>query len=188
MPPAFVHDTPAQRVLFRPGAVDSVAAEAERLGVSRALVVATPGSGARLGARVEGLLGGRSAGLHAQAALHVPTGIAAGAVAEARRLGADGLVAVGGGSALGLAKAVAHETGLPILALPTTYSGSEATTLFGLSEGERKVVGRDPRVLPRTVIYDPDLTLALPAAVTAASALTRWRTASKPSGPPSARP
>ena len=170
-PDAFVHDTPAQRVVFGSGALEQVGTEAERLGFSRALVLATPGSGARLGARVAERLGSRGAGVHARAALHVPAGVAAAALAEARALGADGLVAVGGGSAIGLAKAVAHETGLAILAVPTTYSGSEATTLFGLSEGERKVVGRDPRVLPRTIIYDPDLTLALPPAVTAASGL-----------------
>jgi maleylacetate reductase len=84
---------------------------------------------------------------------------------------ADGLIAVGGGSAIGLAKAIAHETALPILAVPTTYSGSEATTIFGLSEGDRKVTARDAKVLPRTIIYDPDLTHGLPPAVTAASGM-----------------
>ena len=171
MPLSFTHDTPAQRVVFGAGSIARVADEAARLGIARALVIATPGSGARLGARVAELLGGRSAGLHAQAVIHVPRAVAAAGLAAARAARADGLVAAGGGSAIGLAKIVARDTGLPIVALPTTYSGSEATPIWGTSEGERKTTGRDAKVVPRTVIYDPELTLVLPAAVTAASAM-----------------
>src|SRR5215216_6509279 len=167
----FIHDAPSQRIVFAPGAVGQVAEEATRLGMARALVIATPGSGATLGARVRDLLGARAAGLHAQAVIHVPRGVAAAGLQAAQGANADGLVVVGGGSAIGLAKAIAHQTALPILALPTTYSGSEATPIFGLSEGDEKLVQRDPRVLPRTVIYDPDLTLGLPAAVSAASGM-----------------
>ena len=167
----FIHDLPQQRVVFAPGAVERVAEEAARLNFSRALVIATPGSGARLGERIVAQLGARSAGLHAQAVIHVPVDIARAGVAAARDANADGLVAVGGGSAIGLAKAIAHETGLAILALPTTYSGSEATAILGTTEGERKVTLRDPRALPRTIVYDPDLTLALPPPVTAASGM-----------------
>ena len=167
----FVHDAPSQRVVFGPGALAKVAEEAERLGVSHALVIATPGSGARLGARVAELLGERAAGLHAQAVIHTPRSLAATGLQAAQAAKADGLIAVGGGSAIGLAKAIAHETGLPILAVPTTYSGSEATAIFGTSEGEQKLVRRDLRVLPRTILYDPELTLQLPPAVTAASGM-----------------
>ncbi len=103
--------------------------------------------------------------------MHVPKAVAEGGLAAARSSHADGLVAVGGGAAIGLAKAIARETGLPILALPTTYSGSEATPIFGTTDGERKITGRDSKVLPRTIIYDPDLTLGLPAAVSAASGM-----------------
>ena len=168
---SFVHDAPAQRVVFGFGAVAQVPAEVERLGLRRALVIATPGSGARLGARVQELLGARAAGLHAQAAMHTPRGVAATGARAAKDANADGLVVVGGGSAIGLGKAIASETGLPIVVLPTTYSGSEATAIYGVSEGDRKLVQRDPRVLARTVVYDPELTLALPAAVTAASGM-----------------
>jgi maleylacetate reductase len=84
---------------------------------------------------------------------------------------ADGLVAAGGGAAIGLAKIIARDRSLPILAVPTTYSGSEATAIWGMSEGERKFTGKDARVLPRTIVYDPGLTLGLPAAVSAASAM-----------------
>jgi maleylacetate reductase len=167
----FVHDLPPQRVVFAAGGVQRVAEEAERLAMRRALVVATPGSGTRLGQQVVGLLGARAAGLYAEAVVHVPKPVAEGGLAATREAKADGLVAVGGGSAIGLAKIIARETALPILALPTTYSGSEATTVYGVTDGDRKVTGRDPRVLPRTILYDPDLTLALPAAVSAASGM-----------------
>ena len=104
-----------------------------------------------------------------------------------RRATADGLVAAGGGAAIGLAKIIARELGLPILAVPTTYSGSEATPIWGMSDGERKFTGKDARVLPRTIVYDPDLTLALPrrrerrerheCASPIASRACGWRTA-----------
>jgi len=168
---AFTHDVPPQRVVFASGALARVADEAARLKFSRALVVATPGSGARLGQKVVDLLGVRAAGLHAQAVIHVPKAIADAGLQAARATNADGLVAVGGGSAIGLAKAIALQTGLPILAIPTTYSGSETTTIFGVTEDARKVTGRDIAVLPRTILYDPDLTLGLPAAVSAASGM-----------------
>jgi maleylacetate reductase len=168
---SFIHDVSSQRVVFAPGALARAAEEAERLKFSHALVVATPGGGARLGHKVVDLLGARAAGLHAQAALHVPKAVAEAGLGAARTQKADGLVAVGGGAAIGLAKAIARDTGLLILAVPTTYSGSEATPIFGLTDGERKITGRDAKVLPRTIIYDPDLTLGLPAAVSAASGL-----------------
>jgi maleylacetate reductase len=168
---AFTHDVPPQRVVFAAGALSGVADEAKRLNFSRALIVATPGSGVRLGQRVVDLLGTRAAGLHAQAVAHVPKAVAATGLEAARAASADGLVAVGGGAAIGLAKMIARDSGLAMLAVPTTYSGSEATPIFGLTDGERKITGRDAKVLPRTILYDPDLTLELPAAVSAASGL-----------------
>jgi maleylacetate reductase len=168
---SFTHDVPPQRVVFASGALRHVSEEAKRLGSARALVVATPGNGARLGAKVVELLGAGAAGLHAEAVIHVPKAVAEAGLAAAREKKADGLIAVGGGSAIGLAKAIARETGLPILAVPTTYSGSEATSIFGITDSARKVTGRDVKVLPRTIIYDPDLTLGLPAVVSAASGM-----------------
>ncbi len=168
---SFTHDVPPQRVVFGAGALVCVADEAERLGMSRVLVVATPGSGARLGQRVVKILGAHAAGLHAQAVIHVPKAVAEAGLAAARAVQADGLIAAGGGSAIGLAKTIARETGLPIIAIPTTYSGSEATSIFGITDGPRKVTGRDAKVMPRTIIYDPELTLGLPPAVSAASGM-----------------
>src|SRR5262245_15327521 len=171
MTASFVHDAPPQRVVFAPGAVARVGEEAAHLGLQRALTIATPGSGARLGARIVARLGSRSAGLHAEAVVHVPKAVVQAGLDATQAARADGLVAVGGGAAIGLAKAIARDTGLPILAVPTTYSGSEATPIWGETDGDRKTTGRDAKVVPRTVIYDPDLTLGLPPAVTAASGM-----------------
>jgi maleylacetate reductase len=168
---SFTHEVAAQRVVFASGALKRVGDEIARLGVNRALVVTTPGSGARLGKVVLDLAGARAARLHAQAVVHVPKAVAHAGLAAAGESKADGLLAVGGGAAIGLAKAIAHETGLPILAVPTTYSGSEVTPIFGISDGERKITARDIKVLPRSILYDPDLTLALPPAVSAASGM-----------------
>jgi len=159
MTASFIHDVSSQRVVFAAGAIARVADEAARLGIGRALVIATPGSGARLGQRLVELLGARAAGLHAQAVIHVPKPVADAGLAAARAMQADGLLAAGGGAAIGLAKIIARDLSLPILAVPTTYSGSEATPIWGTSEGERKFTGREDRVLPRTIVYDPDLTL-----------------------------
>ncbi|HEY0568995.1 MAG TPA: maleylacetate reductase [Xanthobacteraceae bacterium] len=168
---AFIQDAAPQRVVFARGAIERIGDEVARLGLNRVLVIATPGSGGRLGARIRDLLGARAARLHAEAVVHVPRAIAEAGVAAARDSRADGLVAVGGGAAIGLAKAIAMQLPLPILAVPTTYSGSEATPLFGTTDGDRKITGSDARVVPRTIVYDPDLTLGLPAAVSAASGM-----------------
>src|SRR5438445_778525 len=85
---SFVHDLLGQRVVFAPGAVARVADEAARLGFNRALVIATPGSGARLGGRLVEILGARAAGLHAQASLHVPKPVAEAGVAAASGMNA----------------------------------------------------------------------------------------------------
>jgi len=103
--------------------------------------------------------------------MHVPIESAREARAEAARLGADCAVAIGGGSTTGLGKAIALESGLPILAIPTTYAGSEMTPIYGITEGGEKKTGRDPRVLPRTVIYDPELTVTLPTGLSVTSGL-----------------
>ncbi|MBO0756125.1 MAG: iron-containing alcohol dehydrogenase, partial [Bradyrhizobiaceae bacterium] len=113
---AFVYYAPTQRVVFGSGSLGSLADELDRIGLHRVLVVATPGSGARLGTRIVALLGPRTAGLHAEAVIHVPRSVAEAGLAAARECNADGLVAVGGGSAIGLAKVIARDTGLPIIA------------------------------------------------------------------------
>src|SRR4029077_517466 len=109
--------------------------------------------------------------LHTEVVMHVPLEVADRARAVARDHAADVVVCVGGGSTTGLAKAVALTERLPILAVPTTYAGSEATDVWGLTEEGRKTNGTDPYVLPRTVVYDPELTVSLPASLTTSSGL-----------------
>jgi maleylacetate reductase len=166
----FVYDQLPVRVVFATGAFERLADEAGRLGLSRLLVLSTPGQ-AKLGEDAMRRLGPRALALHAEAKMHVPVETAQAARAKARTLGADGAIAIGGGSTIGLGKAIALETGLPIIAIPTTYAGSEMTPIYGLTEDGLKKTGRDPKVLPRTVIYDPLLTLGLPPKVSGPSGM-----------------
>jgi alcohol dehydrogenase class IV len=108
---------------------------------------------------------------HDEVVMHVPADVAARARAAAATSGADIVVTVGGGSTTGLGKAVALTTGLPIIAVPTTYAGSEATNVWGLTEGEVKTTGVDDRVLPASVVYDAGLLTMLPGEMTVASGL-----------------
>jgi alcohol dehydrogenase class IV len=167
---SFVYDQLASRVVFGVESFGSLAAEVDRLGLLKLLVLSTPGQ-VRLAQRAAERLGNRAAGVYAHAKMHVPVETAEAARAEARRLGADGAVAIGGGSTIGLGKAIALEAGLPIIAVPTTYAGSEMTPIYGLTEGGTKKTGRDAKVLPRTVIYDPMLTLDLPVKVSGPSGM-----------------
>ncbi|WEJ74275.1 maleylacetate reductase [Pseudomonas sp. PSE14] len=167
---AFLHDEPASRVIFGRGSREQVTTELEALGAHRALVLTTPDQTA-LGDRIAVLLGERSAGVYGGAVMHVPLDAARKAIEVAREIGADACVAVGGGSTIGLAKAIALESSLPILALPTTYAGSEMTPLYGITVDGEKKTGRDWKVAPRTVIYDPELSVGLPLAISISSGM-----------------
>lgn len=166
----FVHDVPASRVVFGAGAIAQVAAEADRLSGQRIMLIAG-GPEAALAGPLETELGERIVDRFTEVTMHVPVEVARAAVARANEADVDLLLSLGGGSATGTAKAVALETGLPILAVPTTYAGSEMTSIWGLTEAQRKTTGRDPRVLPKTVVYDPELTLGLPVEISAASGM-----------------
>ncbi|KND44545.1 MULTISPECIES: maleylacetate reductase [Streptomyces] len=167
----FEYEARPMRIVMRPGAaVTAVAGEAERLGLRRLLVVCGP-RGAGTARAVAGSLGDTCAGLFAQARQHVPVEVADQAVRAARDAGADGCVAVGGGSAIGLGKAIALRTELPLIAVPSTYSGSEMTPVWGLTEHGAKRTGRAPSVLPRSVVYDAELTLSLPVPLSVTSGI-----------------
>lgn len=158
------------RVRFGAGETRYLADELDDLGWHRAMVICSPGR-ADLGHKIADTLGPRCAGVLAEAAEHVPTGVVEHAVAEIDALGADSCVAVGGGSAIGLAKAVALARGTPIAAVPTTFAGSEMTPVWGTTTGGHKTTGRDPRVLPRSVVYDPELVAGLPVPVAVTSGM-----------------
>ncbi|WP_123024393.1 maleylacetate reductase [Mycolicibacterium stellerae] len=166
----FVHEGQPSRVVFGVGRRVELAVEIDRLGASRVLILTGPRHAA-IASEFAAQLGRRFVEVHPHAAMHVPSDTAEKAIQLARDVDADVCVAVGGGSAIGLAKAVARVTGLPVVAVPTTYAGSEMTPIWGLTESSRKTTGRDPRVLPRTVIYDPQLTTTLTPEASATSGI-----------------
>ena len=167
---SFTYAGAPSRVVFGAGAVAGLGAEVDRLGAKRALVLSTPGRRASVRAAVAGLAE-RLAGIYDKALMHVPVELAQDARRVAQELRADCCIAWGGGSTIGLGKAIALTSGLPVIAVPTTYSGSEMTAVVGMTEGGLKKTQRDPRMLPKTVIYDPELTLGLPPATSAASGM-----------------
>ena len=166
----FVYNGQPARVIFGAGSVKHLAREIEALGARKALVLSTPEQRASAEMVAE-LLGARAVGVFDRAVMHVPIETARDAREVARTLGADCAVAIGGGSTTGLGKAIALDSGLPILAIPTTYAGSEMTPIYGITEAGMKKTGKDARVLPRTVIYDPELTLGLPVGMSITSGI-----------------
>jgi maleylacetate reductase len=167
----FAREALPGRVVFGVGAArTALADEVARFGVSRLLLIAA-GGGETVAQDLAAPLADRIAGTFTGVQPHVPVEVADAARKQAAAIGADAVLSVGGGSATGTAKAVALTTGLPVIAVPTTYAGSEVTPVWGLSDGERKTTGVDLRVLPRLVIYDPELTVSLPGPLSAASGL-----------------
>lgn len=167
---SFVYNGQAGRVVFGAGSLQYLGREIEALGAHKALVLSTPEQRASA-EMIADLLGPRAAGVFDRAVMHVPIETAREARALARQLGADCAVAIGGGSTTGLGKAIALDSGLPILAIPTTYAGSEMTPIYGITEAGLKKTGKDARVLPRSVIYDPELTLGLPVGMSVVSGI-----------------
>jgi alcohol dehydrogenase class IV len=106
----------------------------------------------------------KPAGSYNGAVMHTPTAVTLEAMTYLRDVSADCIVSIGGGSVIGLGKALSIRTGLPHLCIPTTYSGSEMTPILGETDNGEKVTRSDPKILPATVIYDVDLTMTLPTA------------------------
>jgi maleylacetate reductase len=166
----FTYIAQPSRVVFAIGSLDLIAREVEALGCKRALVLCTPPQ-RQQAESVAALLGGASAGVYDGAEMHVPIEGARKAREHAKAVGADCAVAVGGGSTIGLGKAIALESAIPILAVPTTYAGSEMTPVYGITEAGLKRTGKDARVLPRTVLYDPRLSATLPLGMSIVSGM-----------------
>ena len=165
----FAHDTLGQRLLFGAGmAAQHLAEEVARLGATRVMLIAA--------AVEQHIADAVTSGVNVHVTYndvvqHVPIEKAEDARRVAAENEVDLLVSVGGGSTTGLAKAVALTTGIPIIAVATTYAGSEATNVWGLTEAARKTTGVDARVLPVTVIYDAELTYSLPVELSVASGM-----------------
>lgn len=166
----FEYEANPARVIFGQDTIARVSEEAERLNAERVLVLSTPQQAADA-ERVADLLGQRSAGIFSQATMHTPVEVTETALREVDRLRVDSTLAIGGGSTTGLGKAIAYRTDVPQIVVPTTYAGSEMTTILGETKQGRKTTIRDPKVLPETVIYDVKLTLGLPAALSGSSGM-----------------
>jgi maleylacetate reductase len=167
---SFTFDQPSYRVLFGVGMLGQLRQEVDRLGGTRVLIVCTEAE-RPLAERIAGQLGEVAAGIFADAVMHHPIETVAAARDRARQLRADCCVTVGGGTTTGTGKLITLETGIPLLAVPTTYAGSEMTPIYGITEGSVKRTGRDRTVLPRAVIYDPLLTVSLPPEVSGPSGI-----------------
>jgi len=166
----FVFGGLRSRVVFAPGAIERTGDEIARLGRSRALVLSTPAQASDAQALAD-RLGDVAAGIFTGATMHTPVEITEAALAVFNDLGADCVVSFGGGSTIGLGKAIAVRTGADQVAIPTTYAGSEMTDILGETKGGEKTTRRDPAILPEAVIYDVDLTLGLPVGMSATSGL-----------------
>jgi alcohol dehydrogenase class IV len=183
----FVDQSRRPRVVFGRGTVAGTGEELDRLGATRALVLSTPGRSG-LADRVADELGDRVAGRFAKAEMHTPLRVTERGLGVMRELGADSVVSVGGGSTTGLGKAIASRLGVPHLVLPTTYAGSEVTPVIGETADGEKVTRSGPEILPDTVVYDVDLTMNLPWAVTVTSAVNAMAHAVEALYAPDARP
>lgn len=167
----FEYNANPGRVIFGRGTIAKLPAELERQSLSRPLLLTTPeqtSQGEDLKAVLEGA-GKAAAGVFNKATMHTPTNITEEALAHAQSVSADCVVSIGGGSTTGLGKAISIRTGLPHICIPTTYAGSEMTPILGETADGAKKTRSDPKILPGTVIYDVDLTLTLPAPMSAVS-------------------
>ena len=167
---SFVYEALPARVVFGAGTMSRVADETDRLGLKRVLVLSTPPQENQAQA-VATILGSRVAGVFAGATMHTPVDVTEAAMRRVAELRVDGVVAVGGGSTIGLGKAIAVRTDLPQIVLPTTYAGSEMTPILGETKAGLKTTQRSPKILPEVVIYDVDLTIGLPPAMSVTSGI-----------------
>jgi alcohol dehydrogenase class IV len=158
------------RIVLGAGAIGALAREADGLGVTKALIVSSPGRRAAAERAAE-VLGAKSAGICDPGGVNIPEASFDVARAEIGRAGADGIVSIGGGSPIGLGKALAVDAGCAHISLPTTYSGSELMADWRVEGTEKTRGGNDPRARPAVVIYDPELTLDLPPEISGPSGM-----------------
>jgi alcohol dehydrogenase class IV len=166
----FVYTARPAHVIFGSGSTSKLLEELTRQEFRAAFILCTP-RGAKQAAAIEQLLAPNTVGIFSKATMHTPTDITQEALRVAQDLKADSIVSIGGGSTIGLGKAISLRSGLPHICLPTTYAGSEMTEILGETVDGAKTTRRDPKILPGTVIYDVDLTMSLPPRTSATSGL-----------------
>ncbi len=167
----FTYDPLPVKIIFGPGTSRAkLADEIEQMGVSRILLIITERE-RELAQILSAPLGDKIIGVFTDVRSHVPVKVAEQGRELASKLAADCLLSIGGGAATGMAKAIALVTRLPIVAVPTTYAGSEMTPIWGITTEKRKTTGTSRDVLPKVVLYDPELTFSLPPSITGPSAM-----------------
>lgn len=169
-PDSFVYQALPNRVIFGAGSIRNVKAETDRLGMRRVLVLCTKQQ-VEAAELLTTYLGDAAVGVCARAVMHTPADVTEAALADLRELKADGMVSIGGGSTVGLGKALSVRAGLRQVAIPTTYAGSEMTPILGETNNGIKTTRRDPAILPATTIYDVDLTMDLPHSLSVTSGM-----------------
>lgn len=169
----FEYTSHPARVVFGTGSLSKLPNELSRLNASAPLLLSGPRQASQVSKINDDVLSGKAAGIFSGAKMHTPTDVTAQAMDVLNGLNPkpDSLVSIGGGSSIGLGKALAIRTGLPHIAVPTTYAGSEMTHHLGETENGRKVTKKDPRIVPQGVIYDAQLTLSLPVETSVLSGL-----------------
>ncbi|KAK5138820.1 hypothetical protein LTR04_004156 [Oleoguttula sp. CCFEE 6159] len=165
---SFEYNANPGRVVFGSGSLQKLPDEIKRLNLSSPLLLSTPQQVDQAN-DLKQILNGKIAGIFTEATMHTPTDVTDNALAYAKESRADSVVSIGGGSTIGLGKAISIRTGLPHICIPTTYAGSEMTPILGETASGKKTTRSDPKILPGTVIYDVDLTLTLPASLSATS-------------------
>jgi len=166
----FIYTSTPSRVIFGQGKVATLPEEISRLGVSRCLVLCTKQQTAEA-KKLKDLLGDKAVGFYDNATMHTPIHITEEAIESAATLKADSVVSIGGGSTIGLGKAISIRTGVPHICIPTTYAGSEMTPILGETVDGRKTTRIDPKIKPDVVIYDVDLTMTLPVGLSLTSSI-----------------
>lgn len=166
---SFIYNASPSRVIFGQGSVAKLPEELARQNLKSPIFLSTPQQADHVESLRAGLGGGYGGGIFTEATMHTPTHVTEKALSYVESIGADSVVSVGGGSTIGLGKAISIRTGLPHICIPTTYAGSEMTPILGETADGQKKTRSDPKILPGTVIYDVDLTMTLPAGMSAMS-------------------
>jgi len=165
---AFEYNANPGRVIFGSGTIKKLPDEIEKQGLKSPLILSTPQQVSQAD-QLKSILNGKVAGIFTEATMHTPTHITEKALAYAKESKADSVISIGGGSTIGLGKAISIRTALPHICIPTTYAGSEMTPILGETAEGKKTTRSDPKILPGTVIYDVDYTMTLPVGLSATS-------------------